>query len=73
MVLIWAMILMLFGSYVHSSLTYVHPRIYREITEEERSEVKKWNRVHGVYCYITVPGVGTYFERNGKKCWVKKL
>jgi len=71
-ILIWTMSLMLFGSYVHSSLTYVHPRVYREITEKERSEVRKWNRVHGVYSYITVPGVGTYFERDGKKVWVKR-
>jgi len=66
------MILMLIGSYVHSSLTYVHPMTYREITEAERSEVRKWNKAHGLQRYVTIQDVGTYFERDDKIVWVKR-
>lgn len=58
--------------YVYQSYHYVHLVKVIEITEAERLEVEKWNRVHGAYGYATVPGVGTYFERDGKICWAHK-
>lgn len=63
----------IFVLFIYDSLnTVILPMPRTIVTEKDLTEIKHWNKIHGVYRYVIIPDVGVYFERKGKICWVKK-